>query len=304
MDVPRAARLQVLAAAALFSTGGAAIKACSLTSWQVAAGRSGIATLALLLLAPAARRGFTRRTPLVGLAYAATVLLFVISNKLTTSANAIFLQSTAPLYVLLIGPFLLREPIRRSDTWFLAALGAGMALFFVGHEAPVETAPNPPLGNVLALTSGFTWALTICGLRWLSGDAKNPGGAAAATVAGNLFALLAALPMALPFADVSVRDAGLVVFLGVFQIGLAYALLTRATSRVTALEVTLLLLLEPVLNPVWSWVVHGERPSAWSLGGGAIILLATLLRARLAGAVVPIRAVPGGAEAGSTLTPP
>ena len=110
--------------------------------------------------------------------------------------------------------------------------------------------------------------------------------------------------MALPFADVSVRDAGLVVFLGVFQIGLAYALLTRATSRVTALEVTLLLLLEPVLNPVWSWVVHGERPSAWSLGGGAIILLATLLRARLAGAVVPIRAVPGGAEAGSTLTPP
>ena len=281
MDAPRAARLQILAAAALFSTGGAAIKACTLTAWQVAAMRSGVAVVALLLLAPAARRGFTWRTPVVGMAYGATVLLFVLSNKLTTSANSIFLQSTAPLYVLLMGPLLLKEPILRSQAWFLAALAIGMALFFVGHEAPVETAPNPPLGNVLALASGLTWALTICGLRWLSGDAKHPGGAAAAAVAGNAIALLAALPLALPLVDVTPLDGGLVVGLGVFQIGLAYALLTRATFHVTALEATLLLLLEPVLNPIWSWLFHGERPSPWSLAGGAIILLATLVRARL-----------------------
>ena len=97
-------RLLLLAAAFLFSTGGAAIKATALTSWQVACFRSGVAALALLALVPAARRGWTRRTLIAALPYAATVLLFVLANKLTTSANAIFLQSTAPLYLLLLGP--------------------------------------------------------------------------------------------------------------------------------------------------------------------------------------------------------
>jgi drug/metabolite transporter (DMT)-like permease len=101
-------RIQLLAAAALFSTGGAAIKACSLTSWQVAGLRSGIAALVLLLV-PAARRGWTPRAWLVGAAYAATVVLFVQANKLTTSAATAFLQSTAPLYVLLLAPHLLGE---------------------------------------------------------------------------------------------------------------------------------------------------------------------------------------------------
>src|SRR5205085_4944172 len=100
---PGADRLRILGAAALFSTGGAAIKACALTGWQVACFRSGIGALAILAMAPESRRGWTWRTPLVGLAYAATVVLFVVANKLTTSANTIYLQSTAPLYLLLLG---------------------------------------------------------------------------------------------------------------------------------------------------------------------------------------------------------
>ncbi|HET7603618.1 MAG TPA: EamA family transporter, partial [Gemmatimonadales bacterium] len=107
-----AARLQLVLAAALFSTGGAAIKAASLTGYQVASFRSGIAALTLFLLLPQARRGYTWRSMAVGVTYAATLLLFVLANKLTTSANTIYLQSTAPLYILLLAPLLLKEPIR------------------------------------------------------------------------------------------------------------------------------------------------------------------------------------------------
>ncbi len=108
MHATPAPRLQILAAALLFSTGGAVIKAVSLTAWQTAAVRSSIAALALFFFMPSWRRGWTRGTLLVGLTYATTMILFVLGNKLTTSANIIFLQATAPLYLLLIGPLLLQ----------------------------------------------------------------------------------------------------------------------------------------------------------------------------------------------------
>ena len=127
-------RLLLLAAATLFSTGGAAIKAASITSWQVASFRSGIAALALMLLVPAARRGWTWKLAPVGLAYAATLVLFVLSTRLTTGANAIFLQSTAPLYLLLLAPLLLHEHIRRGDLFFIGAIGVGMALVLLGGQ--------------------------------------------------------------------------------------------------------------------------------------------------------------------------
>lgn len=276
-----ASRLQLLGAAALFSTGGAAIKATALTGWQVASFRSGIAALAILLLVPAARRAWSWRVLLVGIAYAATMILFVTANKLTTAANTIFLQSSAPLYVLLLGPLLLREPIRRDDLAFMAVVGLGLGLFFVGVEAPVATAPHPERGNVLALLSGASWALTIIGLRWLeSRPGTGPdGGSALATVAvGNTLAFLIALPLALPLAASGAGDWIIVSYLGVFQIGLAYLLLTRGIRHVSALEASVLLLVEPALNPVWAWMVHGETPSPWSLGGGVLILGATLVR--------------------------
>jgi drug/metabolite transporter (DMT)-like permease len=287
MDVVRADRLKILGAAALFSTGGAAIKAVALTPWQVAGFRSGVAALAILALAPEARRGWTRKTLAVGAAYAATVLLFAIANKLTTSANTIFLQSTAPLYLLLLGPLLLQEPIRRRDLAFLGALVVGMALFFVGVEPATATASDPVLGNLLAAASGVAWALTVAGIRWLGrappGAGRPANAAAAATVAGNAIAFAVALPFALPVVSSRPVDWALIAFLGVFQIACAYVLLTRAVRSVTALEAVLLLLLEPVLNPIWAWLVHGETPGPWSLAGAAVILVATAANALAAG---------------------
>ena len=276
VDDPLRSRLAILAAAILFSTGGAAIKATELTGWQVASFRSGVAAIALLLMLPAARRGFSTLPALVGVVYAATMILFVLANKLTTAASTIFLQATAPIYLVLLGPWLLKEPIRRRELTFMVALGGGLALFFVGREAGSATAPDPFKGNILAALSGVCWALAVTGLRFMGKAGRPAGAAAAGVVLGNVFAFLFCLPAALPVASVRPSDAAIVVGLGVFQIGLAYVLLNHGLRHVGALEASLLLLAEPVLNPLWAWLVHGERPSAWTLSGGAVIVAATV----------------------------
>lgn len=277
MSSPARHRLLVLGAALLFSTGGTAIKAISLPAAQVACLRSGIACLALLLLMPAWRRFWRPRGLLVGLAYGTTMVLFVLANKSTTAANTVFLQSTAPLFVLLLGPLLLGERIRRTDFGYMAVLATGLLLFFVGVEAPLATAPDPYRGNLLGAASGLTWALTLMGLRWL-GRAEQTGAqvAGSAVIAGNLFAFLATLPASLPWAHVGLGDGLTVGYLGVFQIGLAYVLLTHGVRRVPALEISLLMLLEPVGGAFWAWLVHGEQPGPWSLAGCTVILVAML----------------------------
>jgi drug/metabolite transporter (DMT)-like permease len=268
--------LLLLAAGLLFSTGGAAIKAASLTGWQVASFRSGVAALVLLAVLPNARRQWHWRMLPVAAAYAATLVLFVLANRLTTSANAIFLQATAPLYVLLLGPFLLHEPIRRADLCYMLAVGAGLVLFFAGRDTAVVTAPDPPRGNLLALGSGVTYALMLAGLRW-HGRRGGEDSGIATVAAGNLIAFAAALPMALPVHAFSARDAAVVLYLGVAQVGLAYWCLTRAIRHVPAFEATTMLQIEPAMNPVWTWLAYGERPTLWALAGGAVIVSATLV---------------------------
>ncbi|MGE5927173.1 MAG: DMT family transporter, partial [Gemmatimonadota bacterium] len=277
MLTTNAARLRLVLAAILFSTGGAAIKATTLTAWQVAGFRSGVAALALFVLLPEARRGWSRKTLLVGIAYAATLMLFVAANKLTTSANTIFLQSTSPLYILILGPLLLREAIRGRDVLFMAAVGIGLALFFVEREPPLATAPDPVLGNILAAVSGLTWAFTVIGLRWL-GTQGDQNAAFPAMVSGNLTVLLIALPLAVPVTSSTAADWVMIAFLGLFQIAFAYLMLARGIRHVSALEASVLLLVEPALNPIWSWLVHAESPSAWALAGAAVIFGATTLR--------------------------
>src|SRR6266550_2818918 len=186
-------RSKIILAAVLFSSGGAAIKWCSFGAWQLAACRAALAMLTILILLPEARRGWSWRTIVVGFAYAATTLLYVQANKHTTAASAIFLQSTSPLFILLLAPLLLGEHATRRDIMQMAIMGAGLGLFFLG----------------------------MC------------------------------------------------------QLGIPYLFLARAVPQVRALEVGLFLLIEPVLNPIWAWLVHGETPGPATLVGGAVILGAT-----------------------------
>jgi drug/metabolite transporter (DMT)-like permease len=273
------ARLLLLATAILFSTGGAAVKACDVGPYQIACLRSLIAAVTILVLVPESRRGWNRRVFLVACAYASTLTLYICANKLTTAANVIFLQSTAPIYVLLLSPFLLKEQIQRRDIVVLALLGGGMTLFFVGDQAPTDISPNPDFGNLLATVAGLTWALTVMGLRWLA--KSGSGNAAAAAGLGSIIAAVVVLPMAVPFTAGSASDWLIVLYLGVFQVGLAYFLFARAMPRLSAMEASLLLMIEPALNPIWAWMVHSEVPNGLAMIGGGVILVALLLRAFL-----------------------
>ncbi|HEY3933407.1 MAG TPA: DMT family transporter [Gemmatimonadales bacterium] len=280
-------RIRIAIAALLFSTGGAAIKAVDFTAWQVASLRSSIAAIALVLLVPEARRGIGWRAALVGVAYAATCVLFVLANRLTTSANTIYLQSTAPLYVLLFAPLLLKERIRRRDIPIIAAVLGGLILVFLGVDRPTSTATDPGRGNLLAAASGVTYALLLCGLRWLGrGDAVDRG--IPAVLLGNVFACIAALPMALPIGAHPVRGWSMILYLGIFQIAGAYLLITSALRHVPAIEASLMLLVETAFNPIWSWLFVGEVPAALALVGGGLIVGATILQAARAPSSVPI----------------
>jgi len=263
-------RLYLLAAAVLWSTAGAAVKLSSLSAWQLASGRSLIAALVLALAIPSGRKLPSRRGLLAALAYAATVVSFIIANKLTTSANAIFLQDTAPLYVLLLSPLVLRERPSRGELAAVPVFLLGLSLFFLDQLNPGQL-----WGNVIALGSGVAFALCILGLRAVGEEGSS------VLVWGNLIAGFSVLLPALSGPTPTALDLGLLVFLGVFQLGLAYTLFQRGLRETPAVEASLLILLEPVLNPVWTFLFTGERPGPWALVGGAIILLATAWRTLL-----------------------
>lgn len=286
----------IVAAAVLFSTGGAAIKGTALSAFQVAGLRSAVAALALLALIPGARRGFGKDLLPAALAYAGTLVCFVLATKLTTSAAAIFLQSTAPIWILLLAPWLLREPIQRRDLPAVGLAAIGLAMVFLGSRDPAATAPKPEVGNLLALASGLFYALLMVTMRRLSRDSPSGGDRSLpATVLGNGLAFALTLPLAWPIGEVRSADLVAIAYLGVVQIGLAYWLFSKGLKHLPALEVSLLVLIEPVLNPLWTWLAQGERPSALASAGGAVMVVA------LAARVLTERGTPRSAEASPPL---
>jgi drug/metabolite transporter (DMT)-like permease len=221
-----------------------------------------------------------RAVILTGLAQGSAMLLFVLANKSTTAANAIFLQCAAPLYIPMLASRVLGERATRRDLAAMAGIAAGLVCFFVGSQQPSATAPQPRLGDLLAIASGVAWACTVVGLRYLArGGVMAAGAAKGALLWGNLFVAAVALPIAFPLPATGGTDWGVLVFLGVAQVALAYRLLVRAVARVPALEASLLALFEPVLNPVWAFALLGEKPSSWALAGAAILATVTIARA-------------------------
>ena len=275
-------RLMLLGAAMLFSTGGTAIKSCELTDWQIAGFRCGVAALFLFLLLPAARRAWSRPVWGVATVYAATLVCYSLANKATTSANAIFLQSAAPLYILLLAPWILKERTRARDVGLMVAMAVGLGLFFIADQPPQATAPEPGWGNIYGACSGLFWALTVMGLRRLAASPQGDSDdAVRAVVAGNLLAFVGTLPLALPVLHATAEDWAWIAYLGVFQIAVAYWLLTRGIKGVPAFEASLLLLAEPIFNPLWTWWMHGELPTRGAWLGGALILIAATIKTRL-----------------------
>jgi len=277
-DLERA-RALTLGAALLFSTGGMAIKAASVGAWELAGLRSAVAAGVLFVALPRARRGLSWRVLPIGVAYAVTLICFTLATKLTTAANAIFIQYMAPIWILLLGPVWLGESLRRRDVPFLGAIAVGMMCFFAGARVPQATAPDPLLGNLYALASSVALGFALTGIRWLARDAspdRDP--AAAATAVGNVLAFAICLPFMHAPTTIGAVDWMWILYLGAIQIGLAYALLTRAAASIPAIEMSLLLLVEPILNPVWAAVLLGEHPGWLAIVGGAIVVVTLAAR--------------------------
>ncbi len=267
-------RLQILAAVLLFSTGGMAIKSCGLPDWQIAAFRCGIAAVVLVAVLPEARKRPGKGAWLVGVAYASTLTLYVLANKATTTTNAIFLQATAMIYIVLASPRLLGERVRRADLLLLVPMLAGLVLLLSGEVETTSVAADPLRGNLLGALAGLTWAATLLGLRYLS--SRGAGGGTDAVVAGNLLAFFGALPMAWPLAAGSVADWMWLGYLGIFQVALAYALLLAGIRRLPAFEAALWILVEPIFGPFWTWWLHGEAVGGRALLGAGLILAAMI----------------------------
>lgn len=271
------AKLSVVAGALLFSSGGVAIKLSTMSGWQISCLRSLIAAIALGLVLPTLRTTWTWRSFLVAIPYATTFTLYTLANKLTSAANAIYLQDTAPLYVLLLGPLLLRERSRAADLGFMVALLLGLGLIFGGDAAPSAMATNPTLGNLLGACSGLSWALTLLGLRWLAVraqiQAEHPINS---IVIGCVLASAVGAIFAFPIEETGAMNWLILGYLGLFQIALAYLLVTAGIRHVSALQASLLLLVEPVCSPIWAWILLAELPGPLALAGGVTVILATV----------------------------
>ncbi|PTY08757.1 EamA family transporter [Opitutaceae bacterium EW11] len=252
-----------------WSLGGVLIKYVAWTPLAVAGGRGFIAA-ALLAFAFRPLR-FTWSPLQIGaaLAYAGCTISFVTATKLTTAANAILLQYTAPVYVALLSSWLLGERTRRVDWLTLAVVLGGMALFFAD-----ELEMRHALGNAIAILSGVFFAAMTLLLR-----KQKDGSPAESIILGNLIAGVVGLPSIVQSPLLTPSGWGALALLGTVQLGLSYYFYAKAVKHVTALELVLIPVLEPILNPIWAWLAYGERPGPWAFVGGAIVLGAVTWRA-------------------------
>jgi len=271
MEIKFRAILFLLLSAILWSSGGLFIKLVSWNPIAISGLRSFIS--ALILLAYVRHPRFTWTFPQIGgaIAYAITVTLFVIATKLTTAANAILLQYTAPVYVAFLGTWFLKEGVLWFDWLIVLMVIGGMTLFFLDHLAPGNL-----LGNIVAILSGISFASFVLFMR------KQKNESPVETVLlGNLLAGLFGLPFMFGSMPSALSWLGL-IFLGVVQLGLSYVLYSEAIKHVTALEAILIPGIEPILNPIWVFLMLGERPGRWALSGGVVVLVSVTVRSLIA----------------------
>lgn len=257
----------VVIASILWSTGGLLIKLSDWNPIAISGSRSLIS--ALIMLAYIKKPKITKSKPQIigAIAYTATVLFFVMANKLTTAANAILLQYTAPIFVAILGVWILKERIHWYDLVSIAAVFLGISLFFIqGIEG------GKALGNVIAILSGFSMASATVALRL-----QKDGSAVETTWLGNILTFIIALPF-LGQVQFDFKNVMIIVFLGVFQLGISYILYVNSLKYITALEAILLTVIEPLLNPLWVYIFTGEAPGILAIIGGIIVITAIIMR--------------------------
>lgn len=257
----RKAILFLIIAAVLWSTSGIFLKTLNWQPLAVLAGRSLFSSLVFLVYLRRIPRRFTRWQWVAALSSVLTQLLYITAIQMTTAANAIFLQYTAPIYILLLGYWLLREKPSKADWVAMLVIFAGLGLFFGDRLSP-----GGFTGNLLAIISGVTMALMTVAMR-----AQKDGSPAESFLLANLLGMLLGgyFVFQQPW---TIANWGTIAYLGIFQIGLAFLFYSLAIKVIPALEATLIGTLEPILNPVWVFLLLGEMPGPLALLGGVVVL--------------------------------
>lgn len=260
--------LAVFLTAILWSSGGLFIKLISLDSMELSFFRCAIAAVVFALMFRKRILKLNSLALLNSIAYAAVLILFVIATKTTTAANAIFLQSTAPIYVLIFEPLLTKTKWERINIITIVVCFLGMILFFMG-----DLTPGDIKGNIAALLAGVAFAAFFLGMK------KNePQYGESSIFYGNVIVALICIPFITDMNSISVQDFAMVSFLGIFQIAFAYALFSYGLKRIIAVEASIISMFEPVLNPIWVFIGYGEVPSFYAIIGGIIIMTAITVR--------------------------
>lgn len=264
----------VLIAAILWSSGGLFIKLITLTPMQISFFRCLIAAITFYIIFGNKVKTLNRLSILNSFFYAAVLTSYVLATKLTTAANAIFLQSTAPIYVLIFEPLINKTHYEKINIITILICIGGMFLFFMG-----ELSPGHLEGNLIALFSGIMFAAFFLGMR------KNqPVYQVPSIFWGNIIVALICVPFLLSIQQINSSDLWMVSFLGVFQIAVAYAFFSFGLSRVLAVEASIISMFEPVFNPVWVYLGYGEIPSTYAIIGGIIIITVIIIRSFIFGA--------------------
>lgn len=258
--------------ALLWSTGGFLIKSISIAPLAISGGRSIIAAAFLTLVH--GKPGLVKSFHFWGAAgaYAGTLTCFVMATRLTTAANAILLQYTAPVFVLLFGFLILKEQFTRVDLMVTVLVMGGLVVFFM-ESLSGDTLQSARIGNVLAVFSGVFFGLQAVLMRKvrLSGQSVE-----SVLIFGNLICFIIAIP-ALVTSRPVVMDLVWLLVLGVFQVGFAYILYMAALRYVTSLELILVPIIEPIINPLIVFLLHGEEPGIFTIIGGVFILVVVTL---------------------------
>lgn len=271
--------LYVFTAALLWSSGGLFIKLISLSAMQLSFFRCSIAALTFALIFRKQILLMNKLSLVNSIIYAIVLITFVIATKTTTAANAIFLQATAPIYVLIFEPLINKTKYERINIITVGVCVIGMILFFVGKLEPGHLE-----GNLVALISGITFAALFLGMK--KNDQKYQQ---SSIFWGNILVAMICIPFLSSLEMITFSDLWMVSFLGVFQIALAYAFFASGLKRILAVEASIISMVEPVLNPVWVLIGYGELPSSYSILGGSIIIFAIVMRTLFSGSDIIIK---------------
>lgn len=252
---------QIVIAAVLLSTGGIILKFIDMPSMAIAGSRAVFSAAVVWLYVKKPKFTFSKAQVSGAICYSSMVILFIVANKLTTAANAVILQFTAPIWVAILGALILKEKTRWFDYAAIALTGIGMTLFFLD-----EMGGGSALGNMVAVLSGVALAGVTISLRF-----QKDGSPVETTLLGHLITIAIGMPFVYGI-SLDLQNFIGIFLLGTFQLGLAYIFYSLAIKHLTAMETILIMVLEPILNPIWVFLYNGERPGFISFLGGIIVV--------------------------------